>query len=649
MPRIEVDSNHKPELILDSDDLVDNCDYVDWDHIDALTKETNNKLKILQLNIWGIKGKYHDLIDLINKLVEPDIVILCETWLKPSDAQPQISDYNYIRQHRVSRKGGGVGFLVNKKLRARSLSELKLDEDVGESLFIEIKGDHQNMVVGSLYCPPNTPVKNPVNSYQALCAKLGKYKHVIIGLDHNLDLLKFTRHSQTQQFLEVTLESNLIPTVTKPTCITNSSATLTDNIFIKTDLHESHGSKYIHNISDHYPSLLTMENPSLSIIEHKQIKHRKIKECELAEIKNKMSKISWGTELELHGTNDAFAVFHDKMTNILNHVAPEKIITIRNRRNVPWFTLGIKRSNDKDKRLFKACWSVTAMTEQKERYLGYHKVLQKAKRIAQQFYYRNLCKEFRHNSQKLWKIINSLSGKNNNKNSMIDHLKINNIELHKESEIAKTFAEHLSGVGRCFTSKIPKSNKNCSDYLSSTPSSNSNLFLAPTNPIEIMQIISKLPNKKSVGYDTINNILLKDLSDVIAEPLSIIFNKSMTEGRFPDKMKSADTVPLYKSKESYIVDNYQPISLLITVSKILKKLMHKRVYDHLDKNGLIYNSQYGFCPRHSCENAVSELLSVIMKGHENNKSTVAVFLDLSKAFDTLSHTVLLNKLERYGI
>ena len=106
---------------------------------------------------------------------------------------------------------------------------------------------------------------------------------------------------------------------------------------------------------------------------------------------------------------------------------------------------------------------------------------------------------------------------------------------------------------------------------------------------------------------------------------------------------------MYKSKERYIIDNYRPISLLITLSKILEKLIHKRVYNHLEENNLIYNSQYGFRPKHSCENAVGELLSVILKGQENNKSTIAVFLDLSKAFDMLSHPVLLQKLERYSI
>ena len=108
---------------------------------------------MVQLNIRGIKGKYYDLIDLINKLNKPEIIILCETWLKANDAQPLIADYNFIGKSRQHRKGGGVGFLINKKLKSRNLPELKLDDDTVESLFVEIKGNHHNMVMGAIYHP----------------------------------------------------------------------------------------------------------------------------------------------------------------------------------------------------------------------------------------------------------------------------------------------------------------------------------------------------------------------------------------------------------------------------------------------------------------------------------------------------------------
>ena len=204
-------------------------------------------------------------------------------------------------------------------------------------------------------------------------------------------------------------------------------------------------------------------------------------------------------------------MFHNKLTTILNQVAPERTIKIRNRRNVPWFTLGIKKSNDKDKRLFKASQSATVTTAQKQKYLKYHKVLQKTKRVARQLYYRNLCKEFRYNSQKLWKLINSIAGKTNNKCDIVNHLKVDNIEIHKGNEIATVFAKHFSSVGECFANKILQSKKTCSEYLRNIPSSNTYLFLTPTTPTEILNIITELPNKKSAGHDTINNVLLKKL------------------------------------------------------------------------------------------------------------------------------------------
>ena len=123
----------------------------------------------------------------------------------------------------------------------------------------------------------------------------------------------------------------------------------------------------------------------------------------------------------------------------------------------------------------------------------------------------------------------------------------------------------------------------------------------------------------------------------------------MLRDKFPESMKLADVSPLYKSKDQNECTNYRPISLLLTISKLLEKIMYKRTYNFLEQTGQLYNSQYGFRTGHSCENAVSELLAEIIKGNQEGLYTVSMFLDLSRAFDTLEHEVLLKKLERYGI
>ena len=233
-----------------------------------------------------------------------------------------------------------------------------------------------------------------------------------------------------------------------------------DNILIKSDWHETHRSNIIiNNISDHYPSILAIDNPDLSIVESQQVTVRKINENEIAKIKNKLSQTDWNVELYALDANEAFSKFHNKLITILNSVAPEKIINIKTRCNIPCFTLGIKKSNDKDKRLFKASQSKTATKAQIERYKEYHKVLLKTKRTARQIYYHNLCKEFRYNSQMLSKIINSISDKTNNKYDIVDYLKIDNVEIHNRDEIASAFAKHFSKVGECFAKKIPASKR----------------------------------------------------------------------------------------------------------------------------------------------------------------------------------------------
>ena len=203
--------------------------------------------------------------------------------------------------------------------------------------------------------------------------------------------------------------------------------------------------------------------------------------------------------------------------------------------------------------------------------------------------------------------------------------------------ITEEFAIHFASVGKKYSSKIDSPNHSINHYLSRIESSSKTIFLHPMTQREIELLIKKLPSKTSSGHDQISNKLLKDLNESILTLLELLFNKSLIEGIFPNAMKLADIVPLHKGQRADFKTNYRPISLLLTISKLLERIIYKRTYDFLNNNNLIFNSQYGFRSKHSCDNAFQELIGNVIKNKENNKSTIAIYLDLSKAFDTISH------------
>ena len=205
-------------------------------------------------------------------------------------------------------------------------------------------------------------------------------------------------------------------------------------------------------------------------------------------------------------------------------------------------------------------------------------------------------------------MINKITNNTRDKSSLIEYLTIGNIQTYNAKEIATEFANYFSSVGTKYANKIEQSNCDIHTYLTKIKRNHETLYLTPTTASEITNLIYNLPNKKSRGHDDISNKMLKLLHTSIVHPLVIIFNKSLTEGKFPDLMKLADIVPIHKANEKYLTTNYRPISLLITVSKLLEKVMYKRTYNFFTQTDQLYQSQYGFRAQHSCENAIGELI-----------------------------------------
>ena len=133
------------------------------------------------------------------------------------------------------------------------------------------------------------------------------------------------------------------------------------------------------------------------------------------------------------------------------------------------------------------------------------------------------------------------------------------------------------------------------------------------------------------------------------KPLTLIINQSLVTGIFPEKLKIAKVSPFFKKDVITIMDNYRPVSLLTATSKVFEKVVFTQLYEYFDKNYLFYSNQYGFRKLHSTELAGLELTDRILKDIDERNVSLAIFMDLSKAFDTLDHQILLKKLHNYGI
>ena len=143
--------------------------------------------------------------------------------------------------------------------------------------------------------------------------------------------------------------------------------------------------------------------------------------------------------------------------------------------------------------------------------------------------------------------------------------------------------------------------------------------------------------------------LQKFLLPAVIKPLTIVINQSLATGIFPEKLKIAKVMPFYKNDDITLMDNYRPVSLFTSISKVFEKVVFTQLYEFFDKHNLFFSSQYGFRKKHSTEMAGLELTDKILKDIDNKDISLAIFMDLSKAFDTLDHQILLNKLKYCGV
>ena len=608
-------------------------------------------LTVMHVNSRSLSPKLEEIHSLLIQL-PVKILAISETWLDQS-TPPALPDYNFVHKPR-NREGGGIALFIRKEFQFHIFEPTNncSTHTTYESLFICIpQSKGTDLIVGVIYRPPGTSVTLFNDEFNVLLAEItNSKKDIILAGDFNIDLLKAEDHEPTKMFYNYLTSYQILPTILKPTRITDLTSSLIDNIFTNKWNKVNISSIIVTDISDHLPIMvrLNLNMPKCNKME--TLNQRKTGKQEMEYFQSLLNEINW-TEITAACANEdanmAYNKFIVNYKNAYNKAFPLYSPTKSRKRqnNQPWMTSGLLNSCKKKNKLYLKFIKQPNETNKKN-FIIYRNKFKTLKKKAELLYYEIEFQKYNNNLKKQWQIIRSIL-KTDNKSSRIDLVDSNGVIIDDDETIANKFNSYFTSIPQNLAEKIPSSPNSYNKYMK-TPCDNS-LALYLTNPEEIINISHAIKPTHSSGLDGIDPMIALPLIKSIAQPLSEIINCSFSTGVVPCELKLAKIVPIFKQGNKEDLTNYRPISVLPVFSKILEKIMYERLNNHLIKNDILYSMQHGFRSGHSTAMSLINLQEQITTAIDNNEFSVGIFIDLAKAFDTVDHGILLKKLQHYGI
>ena len=633
-----------------------NCKYVTQENFTA-SVTVKNGISILHVNCRSIKCNFEALRDfLLDLKFECDVIAVSESWLNKDDDLSKIiiEGYTLENVNRKNRKGGGVLLYISDALSFIRTEKLcYVIDDMFECIGVELKMSNcKNISVICIYRTPNTNL-HEFNQHLTGILKSVENKSVLLAGDFNVNLLHVHSCESTREFLDCLYGYGFYPLIDKPTRVSLESATLIDNIF--TNIYKPCRSKIVvtANVSDHFPVFSHVDyginckktsKPTYTWTRH-------VTDTGLLSIRADLENVDWNDVQECENVNDAYNLFILKIMKLYDTYCPMRKVRYDKRSfTKPWLTKGLLKScRRKNKLYYSFVENRTAANETK--YKNYKNCLVKYIRLSKKMYYSRLLEKHKGDMKQTWGILKRIIRKGSQSHVKPPECFVNekNRHIRDGTAIANGFNDFFVNVGPKLAAKIDSSACNGSvvDYLS--PRNESSMYITPTSEIEVVNIVKQLKGKKSSDINNLDMNFVKQIITSISKPFAHICNMSLNAGEFPDGMKIAKVVPLYKSGDKAFFSNYRPVSLLPQFSKILEKIFCVRMVNFVNKCNLLHESQYGFREKRSTSLALCELVEQLTDAADRKEVSIGVFVDLKKAFDTLNHDVLLRKLEHYGI